>query len=53
MHRSVWENVLIAHHLLIKANFLELLLNRTRAKSGEAPPPKAVWRYWTISACCR
>jgi branched-chain amino acid transport system ATP-binding protein len=41
LHRSVWENVLIAHHLLIKANFLELLLNRSRAKSGEAAAAKS------------
>ncbi|MEW6112262.1 MAG: ABC transporter ATP-binding protein [Thermodesulfobacteriota bacterium] len=35
-NRTVWENVVIAHHLMIKANFFELLLNRTRAKSDEA-----------------
>jgi branched-chain amino acid transport system ATP-binding protein len=35
-HRSVWENLIIAHHLMIKAGFIELLLNRARAKSDEA-----------------
>lgn len=35
-NRSVWENVVIAHHLMIQANFLELLLNQTKAKTSEA-----------------
>jgi branched-chain amino acid transport system ATP-binding protein len=39
-HRTVWENVLIAHHLMIKAGFVELLLHRTRARSDEAAARK-------------
>jgi branched-chain amino acid transport system ATP-binding protein len=35
MHRTVLDNVLIAHHLMIKANFFELFLNRGRAKTSE------------------
>jgi branched-chain amino acid transport system ATP-binding protein len=34
-HRTVWENVVIAHHLMIKAGFMELLLNRSGAKTDE------------------
>jgi branched-chain amino acid transport system ATP-binding protein len=39
-NRTVWENVVIAHHLMIKANFLELLLNQARAKTSEAAVEK-------------
>jgi branched-chain amino acid transport system ATP-binding protein len=39
-NRTVWENVVIAHHLMIKANFLELLLNQARAKTSEATVEK-------------
>ncbi len=39
-NRTVWENVVIAHHLMIKANFLELLLNQVRAKTSEAAVEK-------------
>ncbi len=35
-NRTVWENVVIAHHLMIEANFVELLLNQARAKTSEA-----------------
>jgi branched-chain amino acid transport system ATP-binding protein len=39
-HRTVWENVLIAHHLMIRAGFVELLLNRSRAKADESAAEK-------------
>ena len=39
-NRTVWENVVIAHHLMIKANFLQLLLNQAIAKSDEATAEK-------------
>ncbi|HMK66745.1 MAG TPA: ABC transporter ATP-binding protein [Thermodesulfobacteriota bacterium] len=39
-HRTVWENVLIAHHLMIRAGFLELLLNRSLARADEAAAEK-------------
>jgi branched-chain amino acid transport system ATP-binding protein len=35
-HFTVWENMVIAHHLLVKANFLELFLNTSKARSDEA-----------------
>jgi branched-chain amino acid transport system ATP-binding protein len=34
-HKTVLENLIIAHHLQVKANFWELLLNNVRAKSDE------------------
>jgi branched-chain amino acid transport system ATP-binding protein len=35
-NRTVWENLVIAHHLMIEANFVEILLNQARAKTSEA-----------------
>jgi branched-chain amino acid transport system ATP-binding protein len=52
-NRTVWENVVIAHHLMIKANFLELLLNQARAKTSEAAVEKnslEILEYLGLSA---
>ena len=52
-NRTVWENVVIAHHLMIKANFLELLLNQSRAKTSEAAVEKhsrEILEYLGLSA---
>jgi branched-chain amino acid transport system ATP-binding protein len=35
-HATVWENLLIAHHLHVKASFGAILLNSSRAKSDES-----------------
>ncbi len=40
-HKTVLENVIIAHHLRVKANFWELLLSNTRARSDEANARKS------------
>jgi branched-chain amino acid transport system ATP-binding protein len=40
-HQTVLENVIIAHHLRVKAHFWELLLNNTRTKSDEANARKS------------
>jgi branched-chain amino acid transport system ATP-binding protein len=40
-HKTVLENVIIAHHLQVKASFWELLLNDTRAKSDEGSARKS------------
>ncbi len=34
--KSVWENMIVAHHLSIQSGFLGLLLNRRQAKSDES-----------------
>ena len=40
-HKTVLENLIIAHHLQVKANFWELLLNNSRAKFDEANAGKS------------
>jgi len=35
-HRTVLENIIVAHHLQVKSSFWGLLFNSTRAKSDEA-----------------
>jgi len=35
-HKTVLENLIVAHHLQVKANFWQLLMNNTRTKSDEA-----------------
>jgi len=40
-HRTVLENLIIAHHLQVKANFWELLFNNARAKSDEIAARKS------------
>jgi branched-chain amino acid transport system ATP-binding protein len=40
-HKTVLENVIIAHHLRVKANFWELLLSNARARSDEANARKS------------
>jgi branched-chain amino acid transport system ATP-binding protein len=40
-HKKVLENVIIAHHLRVKANFWELLLGNARAKAEETDARKS------------
>ena len=40
-HKTVLENLVIAHHLQVKSGFLDLLLNSIRAKSDETAARKS------------